>query len=186
MDAPTLLEQLSASKRILVLGCSGSGKSTLARCLGSILGIELIHLDAHFWQTGWVPTAEPAWRARVASLTARESWIMDGTYERSLDLRIPAADTIIVVESTRLACLWRVVKRKITIDDLRRPDAPPGQPLDRAFLRYIWQYPAVTRPLVYRLIQEHGSHTRLIVLSSPRDVSHFVQRVRSTEQDTAS
>ncbi|MDH3718558.1 MAG: hypothetical protein OES79_10605 [Planctomycetota bacterium] len=182
MDVQSCLEQLSTSRRILVLGSSGSGKSTLARCLARILDIPLIHLDAHFWQPGWVPTAEPAWRARVASLAGGESWIMDGTYERSLDLRIPAADTILVVESTRWSCFWRVLKRKITIDDSNRPDAPPGQPLDLAFLRYVWQYPAVTRPLVYRLIREHGLHAKLIVLKSPRDVRRFARCTALTEK----
>lgn len=36
-------------KRILVLGCGGAGKSTFAKELHKKLGLELIHLDCHFW-----------------------------------------------------------------------------------------------------------------------------------------
>jgi adenylate kinase family enzyme len=175
IDVQNFLAELSASRRILVLGSSGSGKTTLSCCLAPILDLPLIHLDAMFWQPGWIPTPEPQWRATVASLAERESWIMDGMYEATLDLRIPAADTVILVESTRLACLWRVIRRKITIDDANRPDAPPGQPLDRDFLRYIWRYPAVTRPYLDRMIRQHGPDKKLIMLRSPRDIRDFLQ-----------
>ena len=108
---------LLAAKRILVLGSSGSGKTTLARQLGRLLRIDPIHLDACFWQPGWISTPQDQWREVVASLVQKEAWIMDGTYESTLHLRVPAADCLIVLESPRLTCLWRVVKRKLTIDD---------------------------------------------------------------------
>ncbi len=103
---------------------------------------------------------------------------MDGMYESTLDLRIPAADTVIVVERSRLACLWRVLKRKATIDDLRRPDAPAGQKLDRAFLRYIWRYPTVTRPLLFDSVRQYGPDKVLIQLEGSSDVRRFLQQIQ--------
>ena len=148
MDSNDSFARLASSKRILVVGSSGSGKTTFSIRLGRILDIETIHLDAHFWKPGWIATEQSEWRAMVASLIKSESWIMDGTYESTLDLRIPAADCIVLVESSRWACIWRVLKRKATVDDQQRPDAPAGQKIDRAFLRYIWRYPVVTHPFV--------------------------------------
>ncbi|MGJ9459265.1 hypothetical protein [Oceanobacillus sp. CF4.6] len=43
-------------KKVAIIGCSGSGKSTLARTLGAMLHLPVYHLDALFWQPGWVPT----------------------------------------------------------------------------------------------------------------------------------
>ena len=168
-DIRGCVEQLASSQRVLVLGSSGSGKTTFSRCLARMLAIEPIHLDAHFWQPGWIPTSKSDWRRTVVALVQRKSWIMDGTYEETLDVRIPAADALVVIEASRLGCLWRVVKRKLTAADADRPDAPPGQPIDRAFLRYIWNYPTVTRPLVDRLIRQYGAEKKLIVIRRTRD-----------------
>ena len=38
---------------------------------------------------------------------------MYGTYESTLSLRIPAADALIVIEQSRLTCLWRIIERKL-------------------------------------------------------------------------
>ncbi|MDZ8035131.1 hypothetical protein [Nostoc sp. DedSLP04] len=43
-------------KKILIIGSGGAGKSTLARELGTILSLEVIHLDAWYWNPGWVET----------------------------------------------------------------------------------------------------------------------------------
>jgi adenylate kinase family enzyme len=177
VESSEAIARLATSKRILVLGSSGSGKSSLTRQLCQVLDIEPIHLDAHFWKPGWVSTPQPEWRQTVASLISRDSWIMDGTYESTLDLRIPAADTLIVLERSRLLCLWRCVKRKATIGDRQRPDAPPGQKLDLAFLRYIWHYPEVTRPFLYECIRQHGENKLLIVLRGQKEVARLLQQV---------
>ena len=105
---------------------------------------------------------------------------MDGTYESTLDLRIPVADAVILVESSRWACLWRVLKRKATVDDDRRPDAPSGQKLDRAFLRYIWRYPTVTRPYVLDCIRQYGPDKMLIQVAGSNDVGRFVSELQRT------
>jgi hypothetical protein len=41
-------------KKILVIGSGGAGKSTFAKRLGGLLGINVIHLDALYWQPGWI------------------------------------------------------------------------------------------------------------------------------------
>ena len=178
MDFQDSIIRLVSSKRILVLGPSGSGKTTFSIHLGRILDIETIHLDACFWKPGWASTPQPEWRAIVASLIQKESWIMDGMYESTLDLRIPAADTVFVIERSRLVCLWRVLKRKATTDDRFRPDAPAGQKLDLAFLRYIWRYPAVTRPFLFDCVRRYGPDKTLIQFGGSHDIQSFLQQVQ--------
>ncbi len=175
-----LMPQVASSKRILVLGSSGSGKTTFSIRLGQILQRNTIHLDAEFWQPGWVATPQSEWRAKVASLIEADSWIMDGTYESTLDLRIPAADSVIMIESSRWTCLWRVLKRKATVDDQRRPDAPGGQKLDRAFLRYIWRYPTVTRPIVLDAIRQYGPNKTTIQLTGSSQIENFLQQLQQS------
>lgn len=171
------IEKLLTSQRILVLGSPGSGKTYLALNLSRQLELEPIHLDKYFWKPGWVPTPRNEWRTIVAGLVSRNRWIMDGTYESTLGMRLPMCDAILVVERGPVACTWGVIKRKLTIDDIARPDAPPGQPIDWPFLKYIWRYPFVTRPLVYGRIQELASDKPLIVLKGSGEINTLLEQV---------
>ncbi|MCA9138726.1 MAG: hypothetical protein KDB00_18270 [Planctomycetales bacterium] len=177
MVSHNLIQQIASAKRILVLGSSGSGKTTLSIQLARILGLNMIHLDAHFWNPGWVPTSQPDWRAKVATLIEVENWVMDGTYESTLDLRIPAADALVILDRSRWGCLWRIVKRKCTIDDDHRPDAPAGQAIDRAFLSYVWRYPQKTRPFVSQCIRQYGPEKPRIELKCSRDIQEFLHQL---------
>ena len=177
MDFQDSIGRLRVSRRILVLGSSGSGKTTLTLRLARALNIEAIHLDALFWKPGWVSTPQVQWRAAVRSLIQNESWIMDGTYESTLDLRIPVADVVIVLDRSRLTCLWNVLKRKASVDDHCRPDAPAGQKLDLAFLRYVWNYPTVTRPFVLDCLQQYGHDKTLIQLKGAANIKRFLQEL---------
>jgi predicted kinase len=54
------------ARRILVVGGSGAGKSTVGRQLAARTGLPLIHLDSHFWRSGWHATPPGEWRSRVS------------------------------------------------------------------------------------------------------------------------
>jgi adenylate kinase family enzyme len=172
------IERVCSAERILVVGPSGSGKTQLALRLGELLGIPLVHLDAHRWRPGWVALPDRDWRPVVAELTRAPMWIMDGTYESTLDLRIPAADAVIVVEVRRLYCLLGLFRRRFLDGKRLRPDAPAGQRIDRASLRYLWRYPVATRPLLLAQLREHGGGKTVIVLHGRRQVRRLVQDVR--------
>jgi adenylate kinase family enzyme len=172
---------LKSAKRILVLGPCGSGKTRLTRELSRILGLPAVHLDANFWRPGWISTPQQEWRSTVRMLISRESWIMDGTYESSLDLRIPAAEVIIMVDRPRLSCLWGVVRRSLSYRNRARPDAPSGQPIDYAYLRYIWRYPAHTDVLVQELIEKHGPHLPLVKLNRRVSTEALLSALRAAQ-----
>ena len=82
-------------QRILVIGCCGAGKSTFSKKLQSILKLELIHLDQYYHKPNWEEPKKGEWDKIVNSLLQKPSWIMDGTYNRTMDVRIKSADTII-------------------------------------------------------------------------------------------
>ena len=174
------IEQLCSAERILVVGPSGSGKTQLALRLGQLLGLPVVHLDAHRWRPGWVALSDEDWRPVVAELTRAPAWIMDGTYEKTLDLSIPASQAVIVLEAGRLPCFLGLVRRRFFDGRRVRPDAPPGQRLDRAFLRYLWRYPVATRPLLLAQLREHGHGKTVVFLRGHRDVRRLVHELSVT------
>lgn len=115
-------------RRIAIIGSGGSGKSAVARELGTILGTEVIHLDALFWKPGWVETPRPEWRALQEALVLRATWIMGGNYHGTIAIRLAAADTIVFLDLPRAVCLWRVLGRWPRHRGTARPDLAPGCP----------------------------------------------------------
>jgi adenylate kinase family enzyme len=166
-------------KKILVIGSGGAGKSTFARELGRRLGLEVIHLDREQWRPGWVETPKDEFRRKVEGLVARESWVMDGNYAGTLDVRLAACDTVIFLDLPRAVCLWRVLKRAAKYRGTSRPDMTEGCPekIDYEFVQWIWGYRSSTRPEVMALLERHSRGKRIILLRSRAEVEKFLAGV---------
>ncbi len=171
---------LGTMQRVLVIGNSGAGKSTLASKLGERLRLPVIHLDQHFWKPGWVETKQDAWRDKVRELVSGETWIIDGNYDRTLDIRLPRADTVIYLDFPTRVCLWQIAKRIVFGYGKTRPDLAPGCPenIDFEFLRWAWRFRRDVRPRVYAGLEKLFPGGRLIILTSPAEVSAFLSSLR--------
>ncbi|MGK3202110.1 DNA topology modulation protein FlaR [Amycolatopsis sp. MEPSY49] len=104
---------MAGVERVLVLGCGGSGKSVFARRLGARAGLPVVELDAVFWQPGPVGLSRPEWVARQRELVAGPKWILDGDlgpYD-VLEVRLAAADTVVLLNLSPVRCVWRALRR---------------------------------------------------------------------------
>ena len=166
-------------KKILVIGSGGAGKTTFAKRLGEILKIEVIHLDSIYWKSGWVETPKPEWKMVIDQLLARESWVMDGNYSGTLDIRFQACDTLIFLDLPRLLCLWRVFKRVLKYRGTNRPDLPEGCPekLSLEFVAWIWNYPKKTRPKIVKMMRENPQGKEMFRLRSKVEVNTFLENI---------
>lgn len=176
---------LQVMERITIIGSSGSGKSTLARHLGHCLQIPIVHLDKHFWHPGWVPTERSIWTNRVEKMVQAPTWIIDGNYRYTLDIRLQAADTIIFLDMPRLLCIGRAIKRRLQYMYYDRPDIASGcdeQLFDPSlfnFLRRIWNYPYRARPDVVCQLKQVRPQQQVIWLRSPQAVAQFMRSTRT-------
>ena len=165
-------------KRVLIIGCGGAGKSTLARALGEKTGLPVVHLDSIFWLPGWVEMEKDAFDQRLREEMAKEAWIMDGNFNRTMEERITHCDTIIYLDFSRFACLRGVLKRVITTYGKVRPDMGEGCPerLDWEFLKWVWNFNKNKQERYYRMLNEaEGKET--IVLKNRRMVKRFLRSV---------
>jgi adenylate kinase family enzyme len=80
-EAPLVL-----GRRVIVTGLAGSGKSTFSLALAAKTGLPVIHLDLHFWKSGWVAPSETEWREKQCGVLAGDAWIADGNYHETVDL----------------------------------------------------------------------------------------------------
>ena len=127
-------------KRVLLIGCSGSGKSTLSRHLGEQLQLPVVHLDRLYWLPGWKPVDNETFDRLLDAELAKDAWIIDGNFNRTLKHRLDACDTVIYLDYPRWLCLLSVCKRVLT--HTQRSDMTSGCPerFDLAFMRWIWGF----------------------------------------------
>ena len=153
--------------RVLIIGPCGSGKSTLARELAPILGLPLHHLDRMNWQPGWIESDKKDLRDRIAEVVAKDSWLIDGNYSASLDIRLKRADTILYLDYPIVLCLWRVFRRMTSAGRALRPDMTEGcvERVDPAFLWYVATWRSGPRKRTEKKL--FGFTGRLIRLTSP-------------------
>jgi adenylate kinase family enzyme len=165
-----------SQQRILIIGCGGAGKSTLARKLAASGSQELIHLDKHYWNSGWVAATKENWREIVSELVKQPSWIMDGNFAGTFDLRLPLADLVIFLDYPRLLCMWRVFLRFLKYHGQTRPDMAPGcreTGFDREFFLWIWNFKKHTNPQIESALSDY-SRIKQLRFRRPRDLKNWL------------
>ncbi|MEM7417242.1 MAG: adenylate kinase [Gemmatimonadota bacterium] len=165
-------------QRWLLVGSGGAGKSTLARTMAERLGLPLIHLDREYWGPKWAKPATEEWRARAEALAAGDRWVMDGNYSGTLDVRMPRAQVVVLLDMSPWRCVWRVVKRRWL--DRERPDIPEDcdDQLNWEFIHWIVSYRRRSLPRVLRRLDEHP-HLDIVRLRRPAEVDAFVESLGS-------
>lgn len=152
-------------RRVVVLGRGGAGKSTLARRLGVVTGLTVTELDTLFWQAELTEPDPAQWRARQHELVLQDAWILDGDlgpYDRALDDRLRAADTIIVLNFSLPRCIWRTLRRG-------REGA--------AYWRWVWTYRRWSMPVIMSAIHRDAPQARLYVLRDPGQAERFLAEI---------
>ncbi len=113
-------------EKIVIIGPGGAGKTTLAQKLGSILNINVVHLDRILWQRDWKEIPRDTRIDIIQILVQEKQWIIDGTYLSTSELHLEAADTIILMDISPLVCLLRIIKRHKKFEGRSRRDIPMG------------------------------------------------------------
>lgn len=166
--------------RIMVIGCGGSGKSTFSTQLHEITGIELIHLDQHYWKPNWEESSKEEWIDKVIELSDKEAWIMDGNYGGTMNIRMEKADTIIFMDRSRWVCLYRVLKRVFRNYGRTRKDMGAGckEKFSWVFMVYVFHYNDTRRPKILRQLKRLKASKKVVILPSDRAVAEYLKEIR--------
>lgn len=164
--------------KVLVLGSSGSGKSTLAKRLGEYLAIEVIHLDSYYWQPNWVEPSQEKWMEQLKTLLQKNTWVMDGNYIDSLDIRIKYADSVIFIDFNRFVCLWRCLKRFSQYKGSNRQELAVGcnEKIDWEFIKWIWNYPRDIKPKILKILDTQPDK-KIFRFKSYSEIQEFFEKL---------
>ncbi len=164
-------------QRVLVVGPCGAGKSTLAFALADRLGLPLYHLDKLYWQPGWVEGDDDQLDARIEEIVAGDRWLLEGTYGRTLPLRLPHADTVVYLDYAIPLCLWRLVKRIWRWRGATRPDMGDGceERFDLAFMTYVAGWRSGPGKRLEKALA--GYEDKVVRLKSPRETDRWLAAI---------
>lgn len=169
-------------KRIMVMSVSaGAGKSTLAKQIGDVLGIDSYHLDRYFWKPGWVQATEEDFEEKQRQIVEQDSWVIDGNYSSTYDIRRARADTIIYIELPLSTCLFRVFKRWWKHRGKVREDLGCKERLEFEFLKFIvTTYHRRKKRMRERFLafQQEDLTKEIILLRSRKDVQAFLDDLK--------
>ena len=166
-------------KRIMVLGCCGAGKSTLSKKLAARLDIPLFHLDQYYWKPNWVESEKVAWGKVVQGLATKETWLIDGNYSGTIDIRLQRADTVIYLDYPTIVCMCRVLKRIKNNWKRVRPDMPAGCPerLDAEFLHYVLTFNIRKRASILAKLKAVEQEKKVLILQNDKAVASFLVKL---------
>ncbi len=170
-------------RRVVIIGSYGAGKTVLAGQLGELLAIPVHHIDAVRWRPGWKLAPTEEWLETLARIVSEPAWIIDGNFERTLEPRLAAADTVIFLDFPLALSLWRVIRRRLS----RKPrrDLPSGleERLGLQVIRLVDGYRRETRPKLLELLSRYGEGREVITLRRPREARVLLETLAASTRD---
>jgi adenylate kinase family enzyme len=165
-------------KKVIIIGSAGAGKSTFAKKLGARTGLEVVHLDALFWQAGWVPTGREEWIRIQERLLQKEQWILGGNYGGTMEMRIGASDTIFFLNYSTVRCLYGALKRRIINHGSTRPDMAADCPeqLDWQFIKWIARYKRDKAPAILAKLSSLTGKD-IYIFKQPKEAEDYLSKL---------
>lgn len=170
----------SIGKKTLIIGCGGSGKSYLASRLGEITEIPVVHLDRLYWLPGWVTRERDEFEAILEDVYAKDTFIMDGNFMRTLPRRLEESDAVIWLDFSSVACITGVISRVLKNRGRVRPDMGDGCPerFSADFIKWVLNFRKNTRPKIVSYLDDARSRgVHVTVFKNRREVNEFIESV---------
>ncbi|WP_257183387.1 hypothetical protein [Corynebacterium cystitidis] len=85
-------------KWITAIGAPSTGKTHFSNQLSALTGIEVTHMDMLYWNAEKTPVSRDVFRQRLLNVLHRDEWILDGTYNQTMDLWRHHCDTVFFLD----------------------------------------------------------------------------------------
>ena len=161
-------------KRIIVIGCAGAGKTTFSEKLRDATGLPLFYLDAIWHRPDKTHIPRDEFDERLGEILAKEEWIIDGNYSRTVERRMAACDTVFLLDFPTEVCLDGATARI----GKKRVDMPwIDTELDPVIKSEIESFGTKNLPVIYELIEKYGEGREMIIFKSRADADEFILNI---------
>ena len=163
---------IRAMNKIIIIGCPGAGKSTFSRALSDKTNLPLYHLDMIWHKPDRTNISREEFDLKLKAILETDKWIIDGNYNRTLEMRLNACDTVFLLDLPTELCLKGVEERI----GRKREDMPwVEHEFDREFREFIIDFAKEKLPYIYELLQKY-KNKNIIVFKSHRDVDEYLTK----------
>ena len=161
-------------KRVIVIGSPGAGKSTFARRLRDRTGIPLVYLDMIWHQPDRTTISREEFDRKLSDILKTDSWIIDGNYGRTLELRLQSCDTVFLLDYPLEVCLASVAARI----GKQREDLPwTEEEFDEEFRQWIIDFPLSELPRIYKLLDQYGAELEVHIFKTREEADQFLKGI---------
>lgn len=160
------------AKKIMIIGSPGSGKSTFARKLRDKSGLPLFYLDMIKHKPDRTEILREEFNIKLAEIIKMPERIIDGNYQRTLEVRMEKADTIILFDLPTEVCLDGAKARIGT----KREDLPwieTEETFEGEFKQWIEDFSEKQLPEIYSLLKKYRDK-EIVVFRSREDADVFI------------
>lgn len=92
-------------EKIIVIGSPGAGKSSFSKKLKNITKLPLYHIDMLYHKKDGTHITKEELEEKLKEIFKTDKWIIDGNYQKTLELRINECDTIFLLDFPTQVCL---------------------------------------------------------------------------------
>ena len=162
-------------KKIVIIGCPGSGKSYFSKQLKEELNIPLYHLDLIWNKEDKTTLTREEFDIELQKIFNTDNWIIDGNYQRTLDLRISNATTVILLDYPLDICLNGALSRV----GIKRDDMPwKEETLDENFKQYIIKFSENNLPEIYKILDKYKDKKEIIIFKTREESQEYLNNLK--------
>lgn len=156
--------------KAIVIGSPGAGKSTFSRKLRDMTGLPLYHLDMIWHRPNQTTVSKQEFDERLREILAKDCWIIDGNYSRTLELRLQYCDTVFLLDFPLETCLAGAESRI----GKAREDLPWLETeFDPEFRQFILDFPKESLPRIYRLLEKYQMDKKTVIFKSREELENY-------------
>lgn len=167
-------EKKKPMQKVIVIGSPGAGKSTFSRKLRDLTGLPLFYLDMIWHKPDRTNISREELIAEQKKILKKPSWIIDGNYLSTLELRLESCDTIFLLDYPLEICLAGAKARIGT----KREDIPwVESEFDEEFRQWILDFPQDQLPIIYQLLEKYGQNRKIHIFRFREEAENYLKRI---------
>lgn len=167
-------------RRIIIIGSPGAGKSTFARKLRDITELPLHYLDLLWHKPDRTTISRAQFDAKLEEILATDNWIIDGNYQRTIERRLQACDTVFLLDYPVEQCLAGAQERV----GRKREELPwVEETLDENFRQCILEFRQTKLPQIDLLLEQFRDGREIVIFKSRDEADAYLHLLKNTQQE---
>lgn len=160
--------------KVIVIGCPGAGKSIFSQKLSNVTHLPLYHIDMLYHKKDGTHISREELENKLKSIFKNDDWIIDGNYQKTLEMRMKECNTIFLLDFPTDVCL-EGAKSRI---GKKRDDLPwIEENLDENFEQSIINFRNEKLPQIYELLDKYKKNHNITIFKSREETDNYISNM---------